>query len=248
MSESAPTRSLARDSAAMSEELEAVQALYANYEDKAVMLSASSIAVLFYALEAIKPLYRWKNGATDEITSGDADEIQRIVDLAFFEVMGELEPVAREIGEIAIYTSATLPSKWLPCTGLAISRTTYAALFAVIGTTFGGGDGSTTFNIPTLSNRFPKMYSPSNPTGENAIGGTGGLNTVTLDISEIPAHTHAQRVQPNSGASTNRIQAQTASGATQDSALPTGSAGGGGSHENRPPFLSLEFMIYTGVT
>lgn len=230
----------------MSEELEAIQALYANYEDKAVMLSASSIAVLFYALEAIKPLYRWKNGATDEITSSDADEIQRIVDLAFFEVMGEFEPVAREIGEIAIYTSATLPPGWLPCTGLAISRTTYAALFAVIGTTFGIGDGSTTFNIPTLSNRFPKMYSPSNPTGENAIGGMGGLNSVTLTIAEIPAHAHTGVVSPNNPVS-NRALVSSGGAQTVRAAGTSDSEGGGGSHENRPPFLSLEFMIYTGV-
>lgn len=161
-------------------------------------------------------------------------------------LFNESPPPMREIGEITIYTSATLPAGWLPCTGLAISRTTYAALFAVIGTTFGSGDGSTTFNIPTLSNRFPKMYSPSNPTGENAIGGTGGLNSVTLTIAEMPAHTHTGVVSPNNPVS-NRALVSSGGAQTVRAAGTSDSEGGGGSHENRPPFLSLEFMIYTGV-
>lgn len=57
-------------------------------------------------------------------------------------------------GEITLYGGATAPSSTLQCNGAAISRTTYAALFAVIGTTFGPGDGSTTFNIPNQAAPF----------------------------------------------------------------------------------------------
>lgn len=153
------------------------------------------------------------------------------------------------IGEVRMFAMTAVPDKWLVCSGLAISRTTYADLFAAIGTNFGAGNGTTTFNVPNLSNRFPKGYSPLAAAGtEDAIGGTGGAASVTLDVTQIPAHTHAERVQPNTGGSTNRIIASTASGAVQDSALVTGSTGGGAAHENRPPFLSMVYAIYVGVT
>ena len=55
------------------------------------------------------------------------------------------------IGAIMPYTSKTTPSNWLPCNGQAVSRTTYADLFAIIGEQYGSGDGSTTFNVPDLN-------------------------------------------------------------------------------------------------
>jgi microcystin-dependent protein len=71
------------------------------------------------------------------------------------------------------------------CDGAAISRTTYATLFAVIGTTFGTGDGSTTFNVPDLSGRVPLGVSSA-----HLLGSTGGSETVTLTEQELPAHVH----------------------------------------------------------
>lgn len=64
-------------------------------------------------------------------------------------------------------------ARWLLCDGAAVSRTTYAALFAVVGTTFGVGDGSTTFNVPDLRGRFP-LGKAGAGTG-STLGGTGGL-------------------------------------------------------------------------
>lgn len=75
----------------MNAELEAIQALAADYEDKTVMLSAESVAVLFYGLEAVKSLDYWKEDREETISDADADEIDRIVDTAFFEVMSEVE-------------------------------------------------------------------------------------------------------------------------------------------------------------
>src|SRR5690349_20866431 len=66
-------------------------------------------------------------------------------------VAGESYP----IGVIVPYTSTTAPPTWMICDGSAISRTTYPALFAICGTTFGAGDGSTTFNLPDLRSRVP---------------------------------------------------------------------------------------------
>src|SRR6185437_10157966 len=58
-------------------------------------------------------------------------------------------------GIILIYGSTTAPSGWLNCDGSAVSRTTYASLFAIIGTSYGAGDGVSTFNLPNLQQRFP---------------------------------------------------------------------------------------------
>jgi microcystin-dependent protein len=88
-------------------------------------------------------------------------------------------------GELKMIAAATTPTGWLTCDGSAVSRATYADLFAVIGTTFGVGDGSTTFNLPDMRDRFPVGAS-----GTKAIASTGGAETVTLSSGNLPAHTH----------------------------------------------------------
>ncbi len=70
------------------------------------------------------------------------------------------------VGFVAMYGTATPPTGWLLCDGAAVARTTYANLFAVIGTSYGAGDGSTTFNLPSFQQRFPIGYK----LGVNAVG------------------------------------------------------------------------------
>ena len=84
------------------------------------------------------------------------------------------------IGTIKICASSTIPTDYLLCNGQAISRTIYNDLFNLIGTTYGSGDGSLTFNIPNLNGYFPIM-GPS-------LGSTGGSNAITLGV--LPSHTH----------------------------------------------------------
>ena len=88
-------------------------------------------------------------------------------------------------GIIIPFAGTVAPQGCLFCDGSAVSRTTYAALFAVIGTTYGEGDGSTTFNIPDLSGRVVIGVSNS-----HALGTTGGSENVTLTSDQLPAHTH----------------------------------------------------------
>ena len=88
-------------------------------------------------------------------------------------------------GIIMPFAGTVAPENYLFCDGSAVSRTTYATLFGVIGTTFGAGDGSSTFNVPDLSGRVPLGVSQS-----HALGTTGGSETVTLTESELPAHVH----------------------------------------------------------
>lgn len=88
-------------------------------------------------------------------------------------------------GVVITYAGSTAPEGWLLCDGSAVSRDTYATLFNVIGTTYGVGDGSTTFNLPDLSGRVVIGVS-----GTHALASTGGSETHTLTESELPAHSH----------------------------------------------------------
>jgi microcystin-dependent protein len=89
-------------------------------------------------------------------------------------------------GMIIMYgaPSGSLPTGWLLCNGQAVSRATYSELFSAVGTAYGSGDGSSTFNLPSLTSRFPRGSSTTTP------GATGGSDTVTLSSGNLPAHTH----------------------------------------------------------
>ena len=98
---------------------------------------------------------------------------------------------ASPVGAVMQFAGTSSPdSTWLMCDGTAISRTTYSSLFAVIGTAYGAGDGSTTFNLPNVSGRVP-VGLDSGDTDFDALGETGGSKTHTLSSSEIPSHNHS---------------------------------------------------------
>ena len=99
---------------------------------------------------------------------------------------------------IVPWSSASVPSGFLECNGAAVSRTTYSALFAIVGTTYGAGDGSSTFNVPDLQDNVAVGKSPG-----KALASTGGANTVsssgnvggstanaTLSTSQLASHSH----------------------------------------------------------
>ena len=95
------------------------------------------------------------------------------------------------IGSVMAYAANTAPTGYLLCQGQNVSRTTYAALFAVIGTTYGVGNGSTTFGLPNLKGRIP-VGLDSAQTEFDQLNESGGTKTHTLTTSEIPAHSHTQ--------------------------------------------------------
>lgn len=90
-----------------------------------------------------------------------------------------------EVGSIIISTSSVIPTGYLVCDGSAVDRSQYADLFAVIGTTYGPGDGLSTFNLPNLSGKVAV-----GPTSGLVLGSTGGEATHVLQSSEIVAHAH----------------------------------------------------------
>lgn len=94
-------------------------------------------------------------------------------------------------GTVLDFAGTAAPAGFLNCDGSAVSRTTYSNLFAAVGTTWGVGDGSTTFNLPGLSRRVT-MGSGGTGTGTigNAVGNTGGSETHTMTLGELVAHNH----------------------------------------------------------
>jgi microcystin-dependent protein len=90
-------------------------------------------------------------------------------------------------GQGALFFGPTAPDGWLLCDGSAVSRSIYSALFSILGTTWGAGDGVSTFNLPDLRARFP-LGSVS--AGPDTVGAYGGTNEVTLTVNELPEHNH----------------------------------------------------------
>lgn len=91
-------------------------------------------------------------------------------------------------GSILMYGAITPPGGWLACDGSAVSRTQYAALFAIISTTYGAGDGTSTFNLPNLAAHFALGRDAA---GTYPIGSSGGEATHTLLLAELAMHAHA---------------------------------------------------------
>jgi len=105
------------------------------------------------------------------------------------------------VGSTMRWKTASAPAGWLVCNGAAVSRTVYAALFALLGTTYGAGDGSSTFNLPNSTDRM-------NVGAGNLYGlaSTGGSPTTTLSTANLPAHTHANTLtDPGHFHTTNAI-------------------------------------------
>lgn len=101
-----------------------------------------------------------------------------------------LNPVERMPGEITMYVSTLIPTGWLACDGAAVSRATYADLFAIVGITYGPGNGSTTFNVPDMRSRSP-LGSGAGPGLTNRTLGQGlGEEAHVMSVGEMATHNH----------------------------------------------------------
>lgn len=153
------------------------------------------------------------------------------------------ESVDIPAGCIQMYGGSTVPTGWLECTGSAVSRALYANLFTAIGTTWGAGDGSTTFNLPDLRGRTPIGVGTGSGLTARTLGGTGGAETHVLATSEIPSHQHGATSvqflnQPGAGGTANVV-----GGTATNAQANTAAAGGGGSHANMQPWAAVKFII-----
>ena len=120
-------------------------------------------------------------GTATAPTPANGDSSTKIATTAFVAYNGTPS------GSLLMWPTTSAPTGYLLCNGTAVSRTTYAALFAVVGTTFGAGDGSTTFNLPNYADRMPIGAG----TIAASIGATGGSASTTLSTSNLPSHTHS---------------------------------------------------------
>ena len=163
-----------------------------------------------------------------------------------------------ETGDIKASAVSAVPTGWLECDGSAVSRTTYSALFTAIGTTYGVGDGSTTFNVPDFRGRVVIGASAT-----KAMGTTGGAETHTLTVDEMPSHTHGSAGAHQHGIpvddpgpaedTSGHAEFETYMSTSAASTSPTetagshehASAGGGNAHSIMQPYGVARVIIKT---
>lgn len=155
------------------------------------------------------------------------------------------------IGEIRMFAGDYAPQGWLFCHGQALPINSNQALYALIGTTY-GGDGYTTFKLPDLRGRAPIHYSSSYPLGQ-----MGGSEQVTLSLPQLPSHTHVPHAKSVQSETTSHTPAgqvwgfsdltnyQTGSPNASMSSVAIASNGSNFPHNNMMPSLVVHFIIAT---
>ena len=157
------------------------------------------------------------------------------------------------------WSDSAVPSGFLNCDGGAVSRATYATLFAIIGTTYGSGNGSTTFNTPDLQDNVPVGRS-----GTKTLASTGGANTVSstgniggstanasLSEAQLASHTHTLGAGPSTAGIVNPPNGATAYGNTSNAGSSSGHAHNmsatfsGDATSVVQPYLTLKYIIKT---
>jgi microcystin-dependent protein len=157
------------------------------------------------------------------------------------------------IGEIRLFPYDFAPRGWAFCNGQVLSISQNTALFALIGTIY-GGDGRTTFALPDLRGRVAVSSGQGPGLSSYALGEGGGEEKVSLAEDQMPSHQHQMPVNATSSGSrspNNRYLGRVSTG-TAYAAAPSGKTlnpqaitpvGGGQPHENRPPHLTLNYCI-----
>ena len=156
------------------------------------------------------------------------------------------------LAEIKMFAGNFAPLGWALCDGSLLSIAEYDALYALMGTTY-GGDGITTFGLPDLRGRTPIHQGRGIGLSDRTLGEKGGTEAVTLLSTQMPSHRHDAlhaATATSSSPSGTRWAAEASAGysdAAPNAVLATGAlapAGGGQPHENMPPFVTVNFIIF----
>lgn len=180
------------------------------------------------SLTNIAEAIRSKNGKTVQYTP--AEMSQAILDIPFLDGF--------PIGGITAYSGENIPSGWLLCNGANISREDYSDLFDVVGTSFGSGDGSTTFALPDLTSKF--IYGASDSSDFNE---KGGEEAHTLTINEMPSHNHSLTAHGSDGTGNMVSQSIGNGGSRVVAGWVIGNTGGNQPHNNMPPYQAINYII-----
>jgi len=155
-------------------------------------------------------------------------------------------------GTVLAFAGPAAPAGWLICNGQTVSRTDYAQLYAAIGTTFGAGNNTTTFNLPDLRGRTVIGAGQGQGLSNRTRGQTGGEEAHALTLQEMPSHTHLAPTAQNDTAGLYEIPQGAHGGTTgfgsydYNGAAPTDATGGNAGHNTMPPFLALNYIIRAG--
>lgn len=147
-----------------------------------------------------------------------------------------------------MFGHAAVPSGYLTCDGAAVSRSTFAALFAAIGTGFGVGDGATTFNLPDMRGRTPVGVGAGPGLTARSRNAQGGEETHQLSVGEMPSHNHGSPTRYGAGNNAiwdnNDAGLNAQAGSTRNTAV-TDPNGGSAFHNNMPPYTAVLVGIKT---
>ena len=202
-------------------------------------------------------LYHWLIKAKNMVTLGGYTEDFNVDgslnvkgDLKFNDVhlndlMNDIVGDTVPIGAVIEWDNDTIPDNWLLLDGRAVSRTEYKELFALYGTRYGAGDGSTTFNLPNRKTRV-SVGKDSSDSDFNTLGKTGGEKKHTLTTAEMPSHRHSLQTNINATSfGSNNSLARGAGGTTEwkgnDAYIET--AGSDQPHNNLQPYIVTNFIV-----
>lgn len=151
------------------------------------------------------------------------------------------------VGTVFPWFSNDIPTNFLELNGQAVSRTTYSDLFELYGTTYGTGDGSTTFNLPDLSGRVPVGLNV-NKEWFDQLGKTGGNEEVTLTIDQIPSHSHNIKIRADYDYDIGVGSGGNLMGTGQfnwsaNNQFINENTGGGQPHTNLQPYITVKYIV-----
>lgn len=202
-----------------------------NTSGATLFLSGDSRAVLFSALAALSAWWQWT--VEGGLTAADKDYIDALLSKANTELM---QPM---IGQIIAYVTTDPPTNSLACDGATYAREDFPDLYAVIDPAF--IVDADNFTVPDLRGRVPLGTGEGSGLSAYEVGDYGGVENVTLSAGQMPSHQHGLFTGNGLAVAPGELPVKVPSLlATDLSDL----AGGGGSHENRQPFIALKYGIF----